>query len=229
MDKNYKKILIPSLVLNGILIVAAIFFFFKGYHEKINIPFMRDYYLNKVTHFQTLHSSGRSIVFIGDSLTDRCEWGELLDRCDVINRGIDADTTDGVLNRISDVTKLKPKKIFIMIGGNDFVIGRKVPEIMAFYKKIIERIRIETPETIIYIQSVLPTVYHLVPLPKNYITDLNSNLKSLADNYTIFYVDIYSRMLDDRGDLNASFTLDGAHLNGIGYLVWREAIYQYLK
>ena len=153
----------------------------------------------------------------------------MLNRCDVFNRGIDADTTDGVLNRIGEVTARKPSKIFIMIGGNDFIIGRKVPEIEGNYKKILERIRDESPLTKIYVQSNLPTLHRLVPLPRNYILELNGRLRSLADERQIFFIDIYSRVVDKNGDLNPAYTTDGAHLNGAGYLVWREAIRQYAK
>ena len=54
-----------------------------------------------------------------------------------MNRGIDADTTGGVLERIGDITHMKPAKIFIMIGGNDFVIGKSVAGILDNYRKII--------------------------------------------------------------------------------------------
>jgi lysophospholipase L1-like esterase len=229
MGKKTKTFLTISIIINLMLIIMAVFFFANGYHTKTIRPYLRDYYLNKLSHFQALHHTGAGIFFVGDSLTDRCEWAELLNRCDVFNRGIDADTTDGVLNRIGEVTARKPAKIFIMIGGNDFIIGKMVPEIEENYRKIIQRIRTESPQTIIYIQSNLPTLYRLVPLPRDYIRDLNVRLKSLADDRHIFFVDIYSRVVDKNGDLNPAYTTDGAHLNGAGYLEWREAIQQYVK
>ena len=229
MGKKTKTILAISIIINVMLILMAVFFFSKGYHTKTIKPYLRDYYLNKLSHFQTLHKTGAGIFFVGDSLTDRCEWAELFNRCDVVNRGIDADTTDGVLDRIGEITARKPLKIFIMIGGNDFIIGKMVPEIEENYKKILRRIRTESPLTKIYIQSNLPTLYRLVPLPRDYIRYLNVRLKSMADDRYIFFVDIYSRVVDKNGDLNPAYTTDGAHLNGAGYLVWREAIYQYVK
>lgn len=229
MSSKLKKIFILSLVFNALFAATALFFFSKGYHKKIIKPFLRDYYLNKVSHYQALERKEGRIVFLGDSLTDRCEWAELLGRCDIVNRGIDADTTDGVLQRLGEITGMKPAKIFIMIGGNDFVIGRGVDFIEKNYRKIVGRILSESPGTRVYIQSNLPTVYRLVPLKRDLMQELNRRLRTMADNRRVFFIDIYSQMADEKGDLKAELTVDGAHLNGQGYLVWRESIYKYLK
>lgn len=229
MTGKCKKFLIASLLLNLVLIIIGAVFFYKGYHRKMLRPYLRDYYQYKVEHYATLRHDGARIFFVGDSLTDRCEWAELFGRCDIASRGIDGDTTDGVLNRIGEVTARKPAKIFIMIGGNDLVIGRSVQAVADNYRKILRRIRTETPGTIIYVQSNLPTLYRLVPLPRHVMPELNTLLGSMADNRKIFFLDIYSRMADKNGDLNESYTIDGAHLNGRGYMIWRDAIREYVR
>jgi lysophospholipase L1-like esterase len=40
-----------------------------------------------------------------------------------INRGINSDTTAGVLNRVDEVVALKPKRVYLIIGVNDVVKG----------------------------------------------------------------------------------------------------------
>jgi lysophospholipase L1-like esterase len=81
----------------------------------------------------------------------------------------------------------------------------------------------------IYIQSVLPTVYRMVPILRSTIKELNEELKNMADGNHVVYIDVYSRIVDIRGDMNHAYTLDGAHLNGPGYLVWKEALVPYLR
>ena len=223
------KLLAVSLVLNAIFIIAGIVFFVKGYHVRIIKPYLWNYYLDKVSLFQDLKDTRGMVVFLGDSLTDRCEWSELFNRRDMLNRGIDADTSEGVLNRIDDIIALKPKKIFIMIGGNDLNIGKKVPEIEANYKNIIANIRAGSPLTKIYIQSLLPTVYKLAPLPRSGIKELNARIRAMADNVHVLYVDIYSQVIDANGDLNSEYTRDGVHLNGKGYRAWRRSIDRFIK
>jgi len=98
----------------------------------------------------------RASLFLGDSITDGGEWCELFGDARLKNRGISGDVTWGVLDRLSEVTAGKPVKIFLMIGVNDLARGKTVEEIIANYETIVERIRRETPQTQLYIQSVLP-------------------------------------------------------------------------
>ncbi len=61
----------------------------------------------------------RPIVFLGDSLSAQCEWRDLFgDRLMILNRGIGGDTSAGVLNRTLDVSRLRPRAVFLMIGTN---------------------------------------------------------------------------------------------------------------
>ena len=224
MEKKYKKILIISITVNILFVSTAVFLFYKGSFKKILKPFIRSYYQNKSGHFKTLSQTGIEIVFLGDSLTDRCEWSELFNRANIVNRGIEGDTTAGVLHRLRDVTSIKPKKIFIMIGANDYGFHQNVSITVKNYRKIIGRIRSESPATKIYIQSLLPTVQSRIPIDRNFLTGVNSEIKKIADNGSIYYIDIYSRLVDEKGDLSKKYTIDGAHLNGKGYLVWKKAI-----
>lgn len=54
------------------------------------------YYYQRVSLFEMLPVSPGDIVFLGNSITDGCEWNELLGRTDVRNRGISGDTSMGV-------------------------------------------------------------------------------------------------------------------------------------
>ncbi|WP_317110333.1 hypothetical protein [Chroococcidiopsis sp. SAG 2025] len=74
---------------------------------------------------------------MGDSLTDECEWSELLENPHIKNRGISGDTTMGVLNRLEDIVSSQPAKIFIMIGINNFIhYQRSAVEILVDYQKL---------------------------------------------------------------------------------------------
>ncbi|HOT44821.1 MAG TPA: GDSL-type esterase/lipase family protein [Spirochaetota bacterium] len=219
-----KTILIFSISINVLLVAGIAGVIGWKYYRAKTRPFRTDYYEGKAGLFSTFPRKKADIVFVGDSHTDRCEWSELFDRCGIINRGIDGDTTDGVLNRLDEIIAMKPAKIFIMVGGADLIIGRNIPQIEKNYRKIIERIRAESPRTTVYIQSMLPTVQRLVPMPLDLIRGLNAKLKMLADGRNVFYIDLYRAMKDTSGGLNPSYSIDGVHLNGQGYRVWREAL-----
>jgi len=79
------------------------------------------YYVARISIFDQIPLSSDDIVFVGDSITDQGEWEQLFHSLNVKNRGIGADTTQGVLHRLQEITNAKPKKIFLMIGINDLM------------------------------------------------------------------------------------------------------------
>ena len=184
------------------------------------------YYWDKKSQFETLPKSEAELVFLGDSLTDSCEWQEFFRNSRIKNRGISGDTTTGVLNRIDEVVESKPQKIFIMIGINDINRGRKVDEILMNYKLILSIFQERIPQTKVFIQSILP-INNQKRSNKgvnNSIFELNKDLKKLAKQFSFQYIDLFPYFLDDNNQLDAQYTTDGLHLNGQGYLVWKRII-----
>jgi len=184
-------------------------------------PFYRD----KKSHFETLPKIERKIMFLGDSLTDLCEWAEILKDDQIINRGICGDTTDGILNRINNIVESKPKKLFLMIGINDLNQGVPVEDVANNYQLILETLKDQVPEVQIFIQSLLPINNQLRNHDVNQkIIDLNYKLKQLAETFSFQYINLLSAFLDKNNQLDAAYTSDGVHLNGQGYLIWKEII-----
>lgn len=231
MNYMLNKILIIVNISISILLFSILYktVFVTDFHPKNNLS----HYLEKQTLFDNLPSSTNTIFFLGDSLTNGCEWNELLANPKIKNRGINGDTTEGVLNRLNQLTKSKPQKIFIMIGINDLFNNIESAKILENYQKIITTIKTDSPKTKIYIQSILPMNFELDknkrPINNQNILDLNNNLKNLSNNSTVFYIDLYPAFLDSSGQLNPQYTLDGLHLTGQGYLIWKEKIIEYIN
>jgi len=191
---------------------------------------LKAYYYHKKEHFETLPKSKKDIIFLGNSITDNCEWAELFGNPHIKNRGIGGDDTEGILERLSDITSGQPAKIFLMIGTNDLAFGKTVDYIIANYRKIITRIRQESPRTKIYIQSVLPTDDAIQTNRKN--TDIiliNEGLEKLAREFSLPYIDLFSAFKTENNKLNREYSLDGLHLNGKGYLLWKDVIARYVR
>lgn len=221
-------------IINICLIVFFAFLFSKTNLISYFRPSTTSYYYEeKQTLFDNLPQSANSIYFLGDSLTDGCEWSELFSNSKIKNRGITGDTSEGVLKRLNQINKSKPQKIFIMIGINDFLDNTETTKILDNYQKIITTIRADSPKTKIYIESVLPLNFELDktkrPINNQNISDFNNNLKNFSDNSNIFYIDLYSKFLNLSGQLDQQYTFDGIHLNGKGYLIWKNEISKYIK
>jgi lysophospholipase L1-like esterase len=103
------------------------------------------------------------VIFLGNSITDGAEWSELFNSTTVLNRGISGDRTLGILNRLDEVTKRKPSKLFLLIGTNDLAGDILVQDVVDNTLLIAQIVKKESPGTKLYIQSILPVSdhYHL--------------------------------------------------------------------
>lgn len=178
--------------------------------------------------FDVLPNDSLAIVFLGNSITENCEWQELLQQPNIINRGIDGDMTFGVLARIENIIDMRPLKIFIEIGINDIILNVPLDTILKNYSLIIQQLQHECPNSEIYAQSILP-VFNNFNTATQKINQFNSKLKLLSEERGVTYIDINSHFCLNDGSLDPRYTFDGIHLNGIGYLLWKEVIDQYLK
>ncbi|MBF2007908.1 MAG: G-D-S-L family lipolytic protein [Chlorogloeopsis fritschii C42_A2020_084] len=189
------------------------------------------YYWHKKSQYELLPQTESEIIMLGDSITDEGEWIELLGNIKVKNRGISGDTTERILYRLSTIIASQPKQIFLMIGINDLINSKKsVIEILESYQEILKEFQEKTPHTEIFIQSVLPVhnkIYIYWHDNKN-IINLNLGLQKLAQKFNYKYVDLFSKLIDSENQLDVKYTVDGLHLNGHAYLVWKSVIEKYV-
>lgn len=162
---------------------------------------------------------------IGDSITDRGLWCELIKRNDIINRGISGDTTSGVLNRLDSLNS-ELKQAFIMIGINDLLKGKSVEYVFGNYKKIITVLRNKnvTPiiQSTLYVGKNAPKIYN------EKVKQLNSLLQEYTAKNKIKYIDLNNELAPN-GFLLQKYSLDGLHLTGEAYFQWIKIIQNYLK
>ncbi len=187
-------------------------------------------YEHRKTLFDKMPIDSDDIIFLGNSITAQCDWSELMDNPKIRNRGIPGESTDGVLQRLQGILKPKPSKIFLMIGVNDLLF-HKPQRVIDNYKKIVERIRKESPFTQLYLYSILPVNSKVrnIPIKNEDILFINKEIEQIAKYNQLVYIDLSSKFSNKDGALFAKFTSDGIHLNGDAYLVWKAEIEEYLK
>ena len=190
-------------------------------------------YAQRVANFRSYPNSSKDIIFLGNSITDFTDWNELLRMPEARNRGISGDITFGVLERLDEVTEGKPVKVFILIGIND--ISRNIPDsiILDNYKKMILRIKKESPKTKIFFNTLLPvnnTFTDRAQFNKDeHIQAINEGLKKLAASYKVTVIDIHPHFLDAAKKLDKQYTYDGLHLNADGYKKWAALLKPWLN
>lgn len=193
------------------------------------------YYYQRATLFEKLPITSTDIVFLGNSLTDGCEWTELFGNPHIKNRGISGDEVMGIYDRIDPILKGKPAKIFLLTGVNDVSHDLTADSILVMYKKLVSKIKSDSPKTKLYIQSVLPVNDEFTRFPKVHnktqvILDINKGLKQLAKENGYTYIDLYTHFIaPGTQSFDKKYTNDGLHLLGPGYLVWKEVLKPYVK
>lgn len=192
------------------------------------------YYARRATLFDELPIGKKDIVMLGNSLTDGCEFNELMGNRHIKNRGIVGDIIQGLIDRIDPIIKGQPKKLFIMSGVNDISHDVSADSIARAMEKLIVMVKQGSPRTKIYLQSLLPfnndvREWKLLKGRDHVVVEANALLEQVAHRQGVTWINLYPLFVDDQGRLRADLTNDGLHLMGKGYLIWRDAIKPYIK
>ena len=198
------------------------------YHDR----WTKNHYKKRIKKFKKNPINPGDVVFIGNSITEGGQdWGDKLKIANVKNRGISGDVTDGVLVRLGELIKYKPKSIFIMIGVNDLFnlyYRKEIPSpeyVINNLLKITTQLHEKLPNTKIYLQTLLPTARDFINQSINVV---NASIKVHQSNGTYTLIDLNPHFTADNGLIKSSLTYDGTHLNIQGYLLWSELITKYL-
>jgi lysophospholipase L1-like esterase len=233
MNKLLKFSLFFNLIFVGFLALAFVkigsprYLFYLMRNRGQGIVSLKNH---RHTHLNSLPIPTGKIIMLGNSITAECEWAELLENDSIVNRGVIGDGTFDILERLTPIISAKPKKIFLLIGVNDLLF-HPLSTIAENYEKIVKRIREETPETDVYVESILPIHNDLRRngLKNDDINTLNGQIFELSKKYKITYIDLASKLRNTEGGLKEELSLDGIHINGDGYLILRETLKQYIE
>ena len=137
------------------------------------------------------------------------------------------DTPSGTITIEQGLKANQFGKIYIMLGLNE--IGTGTPESFAEeYANVVNRIRELQPDAIIYIQGIMHVTENKSSKDKYFNNDninrRNEELAKLADNKTIFYMDMNEAVDDENGNLIKDLSFDDVHLKASSYERW----YQFL-
>ncbi|MEO6978932.1 MAG: GDSL-type esterase/lipase family protein [Mucilaginibacter sp.] len=175
-----------------------------------------------ISIFKAMPTDSNGIVFLGTSLTQGFPVQEAFKDITIQNRGIAANTTANILNRLDDIIKSKPRKIFIEGGANDVT---KIPTDSIYNNlvKIFGMIKAGTPKTKIYYQSILPFGDGIT----GSIEELNNKINTYCKVNDIVFINLYPDFLGGTA-MKKELTIDGTHLTGKGYSLWINNIRKYV-
>ena len=185
------------------------------------------------------YRNDENIVFYGDSITSKYEIENFFPKNKIINSGKSGDIASDLVNRINDdVYKYNPSKVFILIGINDLTRNVDKDEILNNIQEVITGIKIHRKYAKIYIESIYPINKDYMKekeykfndeLTNDDIIEFNKEIKKMAKNNDIIYINVYDSLLDKDGNLNREYSKEGLHLNDVGYLKVSNVLTKYIK
>lgn len=193
------------------------------------------------TQLNTLAQKCKTVL-VGDSLIENFPINELYHgEMQIYNRGIAGNTTYDILNRLeATVVSLQPKKVFLLAGTNDFMPHVNKNDINSICNRIIQigdTLVKEVKNSQVYVLSLFPIntsndsiIYKAWQIGKTneQIRKLNNHLQELCIKKNYQFIDVYSHLQNESGELDISLTLDGTHVNINAYKIILELIEKYL-
>lgn len=172
--------------------------------------------------------AGERVVALGDSLTfgygasQNLSYPKILAQktgWEVINAGVNGDTTANVLSRLEGVIAQKPKLVLLGIGGNDVLRRIDSDVTKDNLLSIIDQLQNHDIEVILIAQPYLS--------PSNLIGKASDNpiYKQVAKQKDIpLFAKSWSRILSDN-----TLKSDQIHANDLGYRKFAEELYEFLQ
>ncbi len=191
-----------------------------------------DHYYKRFLQFMDEPAiTSKDIVMLGNSLTEGGgDWSARLGKKNVRNRGIIGDEVMGIYDRLHQILPGHPAKLFLLIGVNDISHNLTSDSIVSMIRMTVERIRKESPDTKLYLQSLLPFNesfgrYKSLTGKTDMVPEVNLRLEALAKEKNIAYINLFP-LFTEKGTnvLRSELTGDGLHLNEDGYKIWVKAI-----
>ena len=195
------------------------------------------HYYQRISEFEKeIPITSNDIVMIGNSITENGgDWNKRLGLTNVRNRGINGDVAIGIYERLNQILPAQPKKIFLMCGINDVSHNLSTDSIVKMIDLVITRIQMESPNTKIYLQSVLPINesferYKRLTGKTNQIPEINKELEKITKTHKIVFVNLFPHFIEKGTNiLRKELTEDGLHLNEYGYAIWVNELKKYVK
>ncbi|MBB75604.1 MAG: acetylglucosamine-6-sulfatase [Planctomycetaceae bacterium] len=187
-------------------------------------------------HTQKLKASKNQsvdLLMIGDSITHGWEghgkkvWQEYYAQRNAFNIGYSGDRTEHVIWRLQhgEIDSISPQLAVVMIGTNNTGHRQDPPaETAAGIKQILVELRQRKPQMKVLLLAIFPRGATADDKLRKINTSINEYIKQYADGKSIFFLDLNSAFLDDRGRLPKSVMPDLLHPHEAGYRRWAKAM-----
>ena len=178
-------------------------------------------------------------VFLGDSRTVGLQLYSGWDNCDyladvgmTIYDCLDRDISFGDIEHTTARDVLSSSrygKIYIMLGINE--CGSNINTYFEKYTEVVDQIHRWQPDALIVVQGIMKvgaqkSATH-PSINNTNITARNELLKTLENDWYIYYLDINEAVCDENGNLTDGYSFDQVHLYAKYYSLWCDYLLEH--
>lgn len=201
--------------------------------------------------FNEISKLGKApLVFLGDSITagwsgkGKEAWDKYWAPLGAVNFGIGGDRTEHILWRLQhgNYDGLKPKLTVLMIGTNNTghqgrpmaehggaVYTSPADQTAEGVSAIVKLLQEKQPQMKILLLAIFPRGANEQDKMRQQNEATNQLIAKLADNKSVFFMDIGKSFLQPDGTLSKDIMPDLLHPNAAGYEIWSKAIESKVK
>ena len=119
----------------------------------------------------------------------------------------------------------QPKKLYVLMGTNALRFGDNNDGFLAYYGRMLDELRAALPNTMIFVQSVLPVRPEALAdspgLAPETLREVNAAIAAQCKEKGCYFLDLNAEFSDAAGALQADYAQpDGIHLTTAGYRKW---------
>lgn len=181
-------------------------------------------------------------AFVGDSITVGLSDYQLVPIKNVyaeIGMNIEKINTDTIQTAFGETTVLeglkqaKPENIYIMLGSNG-ISWLSINEMISYYAEFVDSVKENLPDTNIYVLSIPPVTAEREsaeeePILNSDIDKYNSELLKMANDKSIYYVDINTALKGNDSKFPAENAAeDGMHFKKTTYSIMLDYILSHI-
>ena len=143
-----------------------------------------------------------------------------------LNRGFGGSEIGDAIRYLDRVVlRYKPSQVVFYSGDNDLNAGKTPTAVAADYRRFVEAIHAQLPQTRIVILSIKPSLARWALVDK--MKEVNRSVQQMAAQQPVYltFVDVFTPMLGGDGKPRPElYVQDGLHMTRAGYEIWRRAL-----
>lgn len=123
------------------------------------------------------------------------------------------------------LAEAQPAKLYVLLGTNALAGTGNDEGFLNYYARMLDDLRETLPDTMIFVQSVLPVrpeALEKAPgLTTERLASMNSQIQAMCAARGCYFLDLNAEFSDEDGQLDAGYAeADGLHLKVAGYSKW---------